>query len=145
MIAADILEVPLFTNNNRYLLVVQDYFTKWAEAILLLDQTAARITEELIKLFSVYGHPKVFHSDQCRNFESSILTQTLEAFGVHKFRTTAYHPQGDGIWLNVSTSLFYNYYKPMLTNRMTGNATCHLCCMRIALLSTHLPGLHLYS
>ena len=28
MIAADILEVPVSRNNNRYLMVVQDYFTK---------------------------------------------------------------------------------------------------------------------
>ena len=38
MIAVDILEVPISSNNNRYLLVVQDYFTKWAEAIPLPDQ-----------------------------------------------------------------------------------------------------------
>lgn len=105
MIAADILEVPLSTNNNRYLLVVQDYFTKWAEAIPLPDQTAARITGELIKLFSIYGHPEVFHSDQGRNFESSILAQTLEAFGVRKSRTTAYHPQGDGMVERFNRSL----------------------------------------
>ena len=41
MIAVDILEVPVSSNNNRYLLVVQDYFTKWADAIPLIDQTAA--------------------------------------------------------------------------------------------------------
>ena len=35
MIAVDILEVPMSTNGNRYLMVVQDYFTKWAEAIRL--------------------------------------------------------------------------------------------------------------
>ena len=85
--------------------MVQDYFTKWAEAIPLPDQTAARITGELIKLFSVYGHPEVFHSDQGCNFESSILTQTLEAFGVHKSRTTAYHPQGDGMVERFNRSL----------------------------------------
>ena len=33
MVAADILEVPLSVNNNHYLLVVQDYFTKWVEAV----------------------------------------------------------------------------------------------------------------
>ena len=48
MVAADILEVPVSSNNNHYLLVVQDYFTKWVEAIPLPDQTAARITGELL-------------------------------------------------------------------------------------------------
>ena len=97
MIAIDIPEVPVSTNNSRYLLVVQDYFTKWADAIPLIDQTSARITQEVIKLFSIYGQPEIIHSDQGRNFESSILTQTLKAFGVNKSCTTAYYPQGDGM------------------------------------------------
>ena len=42
MIAVDILKVPLSTNNNHYLLVIQDYFTKWADAIPLPDQSASR-------------------------------------------------------------------------------------------------------
>ena len=105
MVAVDILEVPLSSNNNRYLLVLQDYFTKWADAIPLPDQTAARITGELIKVFSRHGPPKILHSDQGRNFESSILTQTLEAFGIHKSRTTAYHPQGDGMVERFNRSL----------------------------------------
>ena len=37
MIAVDILEVPLSHDNNRYLLVVQDNSTKWADAIPLPD------------------------------------------------------------------------------------------------------------
>ena len=52
MIPVGILEVPMSTNGNRYLLVVQDYFTKSAEAIPLRDQTALRIAAELIKLSS---------------------------------------------------------------------------------------------
>ena len=44
MIAIDILEVPLFLHDNRYLLVIQDYFTKWAEAIPLKNQTASTIS-----------------------------------------------------------------------------------------------------
>ena len=46
-------------------------------------------------MFSNYGLPDILHSDQDHNFESSILRQTLEAFGIKKTRTTAYHPQGD--------------------------------------------------
>ena len=105
MLAVDILEVPVSYKNNRYLLVVQDYFTKWAEAIPLRDQTAARITEELVKLFSTLGIPEALHSDQGQNFESTILKDTLEAFGVKKSRTTAYHPQGDGMVERLNRSL----------------------------------------
>ena len=102
----DILEVPLSRNNNRYLLVVQDYFTKWATAIPLPDQTAIRITAELVKLFSIFGVPDIVHSDQQgRNFESTILRQILETFGVSKSRTTAYHPQCDGMVERFNRSL----------------------------------------
>ena len=64
MIAIDILEVPVSTKNSRYLLVIQDYFTKWADARPLPDQTTIRITAELVKLFCTYGVPEIVHSDQ---------------------------------------------------------------------------------
>ena len=105
MVAVDILEVPVSQHNNRYLLVIQDYMTKWAEAIPIPNQTAARITAELIKVFSRYGIPDILHSDQGRNFESTILLQTLEAFGVTKSHTTAYHPAGDGLVERFNRSL----------------------------------------
>mgnify|MGYP003484610580 CR=1 FL=1 len=50
-----------------------------------------------IKLFCTHGVPEIVHSDQGRNFESSIVQSTLEAFGVKKSCTTPYHPQGDGM------------------------------------------------
>ena len=105
MVAVDILEVPLSCSKNRYLLVIQDYFSKWADAIPLPNQTADSITKELVKVFATYGMPDILHSDQGRNFESSILRQTLEAFGIKKSRTTAYHPQGDGMVERFNRSL----------------------------------------
>ena len=66
MVAINILEVPRSYHNNRYLLVVQDYFTKWANAIPLPDQTAMRITNALVKVFACYGLPDIIHSDQGR-------------------------------------------------------------------------------
>ena len=105
MVAIDILEVPLSNRNSRYLLVVQDYFTKWPEAIPIPDQTAARITKEMVKLFCMYGIPDIVHSDQGRNFESTIFRQTLEVFGIKKSHTTAYHPEGDGMVERLNRSL----------------------------------------
>ena len=105
MIAVDILEVPVSLHNNRYLLVVQDYFTKWAAAIPMKDQTVEHITTELVNFFSLFGMPEIVHSDQGRNFESTILRQTLQAFDTDKTRTTAYHPQCDGMVERFNRSL----------------------------------------
>ena len=60
-------------NGNQYLLVAQYYFTKWADAFPMPDQTAKCITSELIRMCSRMGLPSVVHSDQGKNFESTIL------------------------------------------------------------------------
>ena len=53
----------------------------------------------------MYGIPDILHSDQGTNFESTIFQQTLEAFGINKRRTTAYHPQCDGMVERMNRSL----------------------------------------
>ena len=105
MLAIDILEVPVSSRNNRYLLVIMDYFTKWAEAVPLPNQKATSITKAIIKLCSSFGIPDVIHSDQGRNFESCLFREMLTAFGIEKSRTTAYHPQGDGMVERFNRSL----------------------------------------
>ena len=97
MVAIDILQVLASTINNKHLLVMQDYFTKWADAKPVRDQTAATISTELVKLLCTYGIPEIIHSNQGANFESTFIEQTLEAFGVEKSHTTPYHSEGDGM------------------------------------------------
>ena len=79
MVAIDILSVPVSANGNKCLLVVQDYFTKWADAIPLPNQKAITITKALVNLFATMGIPQIVHSDQGQNFESAMLKQTLDA------------------------------------------------------------------
>ena len=69
------------------------------------DQTAVRIAQELTKIFSAFGIPRIVHSDQGQNFESTVLKQTLSAFGIHKSHTTPYHRQGDGMVERFNRSL----------------------------------------
>ena len=69
------------------------------------DQTAKRITDVVVALCARMGLPRIIHSDQGRNFESTILHQTLQAFGVTKSHTTAYHPQGDGMVERLNRSI----------------------------------------
>ena len=92
----DVLKVPISCQDSQYILVIQDYFTKWPVAIPMKDQMANTIVQALVSTFSNYGIPSVLHSDQGTNFENTVLKQTCEALVIHKFRTTPYHPQGDG-------------------------------------------------
>ena len=97
-----------------------DYFTKWAEAIPLGDQTAASISAAVIKICCSFGVPNIVHSDQDKNFESHLFHQVLSAFAIQKSCTTAYHAQGDGMVerFNRSSS---SYCIAMLRQRMIGN------------------------
>ena len=84
-----------------------------------------------MKVFSDYGLPDIIHSDQGRKFESSILRQTLEAFGVAKSRTTAYHPQGDGMVERFNRSLLQMLRAYVQDQAdLTGSATFHWSFMR---------------
>ncbi len=69
----------MWTRGNQYILVAQDYFSKWP------DQTAEKIVEILRdEVFTLMGTPKKLHLDQGRNIESRILGDLCKAFGVEK-------------------------------------------------------------
>ena len=83
MVAVDILKVPMSSRGNQYLLVIQDYFSKWPFAVPLPDQKAETIVRALKdQVFTLVGPPHKLHSDQGRNFKSYILSQLCKAFGV---------------------------------------------------------------
>lgn len=91
MVAVDVLEVPMTARGNRYLLVIQDYFTKWLEAIPMTNQTAECVTAKLVDTFSRFGLPDILPSDQGSNFESTLLSSMCKAFGIKKSRTIRGH------------------------------------------------------
>ena len=98
-IAIDVMgPLPTTKHGNKYLLVVQDYFTKWVEAYSIPNQEAVTVAEVLVQEFvSRLGVPMAIHSDQGRNFESAVFTEMCTLLGVGKTRTTPLHPQSDGM------------------------------------------------
>lgn len=90
--------LPETTRGNKHILVIMDHFTKWCEAFATPDQKASTVAEILVnKIFSRFGPPAVLHSDQGANFESNLLHDICNLMGIAKSRTTAYHPQCDGL------------------------------------------------
>lgn len=98
-IAVDIAgPFPTTEDGNKYIMVAIDYFSKWVEAYALPNQEAVTVAETLVKeLFSRFGVPLELHSDQGRNFESSVFQEVCRILGIRKTRTTALHSQSDGM------------------------------------------------
>ena len=97
LLQVDVLEVPNSINRNRYLLVVEDAFSKWIECYPMKDQKAETITKFLVDVFARLGIPEFLHSVQGRNFESALLKETSKSLGIIKTHTTAYRPQGNAL------------------------------------------------
>lgn len=98
-IAADVAgPFPTTKAGNKYILVVQDYFTKWVEIFAMPNQTAETVASLLVnEVFGRFGCCLEFHSDQGTNFESQVTAEVSRLFGVKKTRTSSYHPRGDGM------------------------------------------------
>ena len=98
-IAVDITgPLPVTASGNRYILVAMDYFTKWPEAYAIPNQEATTVARKLVdEFFTRFGMPNELHSDQGRNFESAVFKECCSLMGVRKTRTTALHPESDGM------------------------------------------------
>ncbi len=95
--AIDIVSYPPVLGYSAVLVVI-DYSTRWPEAFPLRDQTAATIARVLYNnIICRFGVPEVIHSDRGANFQSSLMSELYTLCGITRTRTTAYHPQGDGL------------------------------------------------
>ncbi len=97
-IALDIMG-PLneMERHNMYVLVIQDYFTKWVEAFPLPNDKAVTVAKVLASEWVCrYGAPQSLYSYQGRNFESKVSQKMCTLFGIEKTHTTPFRPQSDG-------------------------------------------------
>ncbi|KRX56741.1 Retrovirus-related Pol polyprotein from transposon [Trichinella sp. T9] len=81
---------------NKYILTVQDYFSKWPEAYPISDMTASTVARTLVNEFICrYGAAESLHSDQGRHFEAALIKELCESFDIRMARTTPLHLQFD--------------------------------------------------
>ncbi|KZR97300.1 Uncharacterized protein APZ42_007909, partial [Daphnia magna] len=82
----------------RYILVISDYASRFVFTVPMRNQTAQTIAKVLVnKIFTKYGSPEVVLTEQDTNFLSSLIQEVCKLFKVKQIRTTAYHPQTDGL------------------------------------------------
>ena len=75
-------------------------------AFPMQDQKADTIVQILRdNIFTVTGPLQKLHLDSGQNFESHIMTDLYNIFGVKKSQTTPYHPMCDGLVERMNCSL----------------------------------------
>ena len=90
--------LKLTKRGNTHFFLLIDYVSKFCITGDTNSTTAAS-TREFVKkkLIEVFGTPYAILSDQGRNFESRDFDEFCKSLGIKKVRTTAYHPQCNGL------------------------------------------------
>ena len=104
------------SQNYRYLLTVVDRFTRWPEAIPLVDAQTTTCAKALaLHWIARFGVPAELTSDRGSQFTSELWATLSQLNGTRLHRTTAYHPQSNGI-----VERFHRHLKSALMARLTG-------------------------
>ncbi|GFY08165.1 retrovirus-related Pol polyprotein from transposon 17.6 [Trichonephila clavipes] len=81
---------------NRYVLVITDHFSKWAEIIPLKKASTRIIADSLFDNYlSRYGAPVKLISDNGPQFKSDIFEHLSDRLGIRHVKTLVYRPQAN--------------------------------------------------
>ena len=98
-IANDIFgPLPQADRNNRFVLVITDYYTKLPEAFALPNHRAETIATKLVDdVICRYGVPRTIHTDRDKDFDTKLIKALCDLLEIEETRTTPYHPASDGL------------------------------------------------
>lgn len=94
----DIVGPLPISNGYRYIFTCIDRFSRWPEAIPISTIDAATVAKTFFDHWiSRFGAPLRVTTDQGRQFESQLFRELEQLVGFQRIRTTAYHPQANGL------------------------------------------------
>jgi transposase InsO family protein len=90
-------EFPRSVNNNKYLLVVVDVFTRFTLLRVLRNKTMHVVAKELFHVFTDFGFPKIMQSDNGTEFVNKLIKWICLMSCIDHRLISAYHPRGNGL------------------------------------------------
>lgn len=117
-IAMDVVgPLPLTQSGNKYLLTFQDTFTKYPEAVAIPDQKVHTVAKTFVNtIICRFGCPKTITTDLGSNFTSEMFSEICNLLAIRAIRTTAYHPQANGV-IERSHRTLMNYLSHYVNKR----------------------------
>lgn len=97
LVSVDFLHVDRCSGGYEYILVINDHFTRFAQAYATTSKSGKTVADRIFNNYALkFGFPLRIHHDQGGEFENQLFAQLTKNCGVVGSRTRPYHPEGNG-------------------------------------------------
>ena len=96
--AMDLAVMPVTAEGYKYLVVYQDYYSKFIELLPLMVKTPQAMARLLVmEIFTRSGICADLHSDQGKEFNRWLIHELYHIWGINKTRTCSFTPWSNGM------------------------------------------------
>ncbi|XP_037804875.1 uncharacterized protein K02A2.6-like [Penaeus monodon] len=97
-VSADLMELEVTSQGNKYVLAFIDQLTRYVQLIPLPSKDAETVADAFINQFvTVFGPPRLLQKNNGREFKHNLFKRVCELASVQTSFTTAFHPQANGM------------------------------------------------
>ena len=88
---------PTSARGDGYIIIGDDYFTKWVEAMLTYVEDGNTATLFLFNhIIAIFGVPQSIVTDHESHFRNQMMEKLSAKLGFHHENSTPYYPQDNG-------------------------------------------------